>query len=105
MQPPSYAKKRAFERYKIPPTICHLASGGKGACLLINLSLIGVYLLKPDPPPLGSTVVLRFSHEPLEGYRLPGKVVRHDGLDQPGFGLRFFEPHPRLLRAVRYAPD
>ncbi len=82
-----------------------------------NISALGIFIATRTPPPVGSTVSLRFT-APVEGdFELRGEVawinpVRPDGDNlNPGFGVRFIELEPEmrerlvsLVRAIAYLP-
>jgi hypothetical protein len=93
-------ERRAFRRYRVEPLLARTIPQIEGVCVLRDVSLSGALFLSPAPPPVGSRLGIEFSEEPLDGYSLFGKVVRHESSRVRGFGVAFETPHPKLLRAV-----
>ena len=101
----SNRERRSSRRFKVSPILCRFFPCSGGVGVLRNVSMEGVFLLNSEPPAVGTECEIEFAEPPLVGYRLIGKVVRHDQLRfSMGFAVRFYEPHPRLLRAVYHAP-
>ncbi|RME19957.1 MAG: PilZ domain-containing protein [Deltaproteobacteria bacterium] len=93
--------RRGSKRYDVSPILCRFFPSNGGVGVLRNVSMEGAFLLNSEPPPVGMECEIEFAEPPLGGYRLTGKVVRHDQVRfSRGFAVWFYEPHPRLLRAV-----
>ena len=96
----AHKERRSNRRFNVAPILCRLRPPN-AIGVLRNVSVEGAFLLNGEPPEVGSTCEIEFAEPPLSGYRLEGTVVRHGRIRfSSGFAVRFFEPHPKLLRAV-----
>ncbi len=89
-------ERRATPRFQPKPED-HIAYGESSA-VIRDLSLEGVFVLDPDPLPVGSEIIftLRAGEQDIS---LQG-VVRHS-VDQQGMGIQFTDVSPVSKRRLR----
>lgn len=95
-------ERRAHPRATASLEASYEDAGGQLFLRTADLSLGGVFLIAPRPPPLGSTarVLLEMPGDPVI-HRLAGRVARHQESPVPGFAVAF-DPE-RLPEATRDA--
>jgi hypothetical protein len=93
-------ERRNGKRFRVVPLLCHTQPKTSGLCVLRDVSISGAFFQTPDPPMIGTHLMVEFTEDPLDGYELAGKVIRHASGQIRGFGVTFHHPHPKLLRAV-----
>jgi hypothetical protein len=98
-------ERREFSRFNVDPIVCRTVPRLPSLCILRDVSVTGAFLQAQEAPPLKSVVEVEFTEEPLSGYRLEAKVVRHSRKNHKGFAVRFIDPRPRVLRAVYHTPS
>jgi type IV pilus assembly protein PilZ len=106
-----WRERRTYERFDAALSVDWTSGENFLFSYITNISEMGIFIRSDDPPPIGTSLRLRFASDDMEPLELSGTVawinpIRPDGENlNPGMGVQFDElsadQRERVVELVR----